>query len=208
MAEPTVGIIDYGLGNLHSVAGAVRRLGHRPTITADPDALGAAAKLILPGVGAFGDGMKNLAARGLVEALDELVRGQGKPILGICLGSQLFARRSFEFGEHGGLGWVDAEVVPIETGSSRLRVPHVGWNDLFQVRESLLFEGVPADALVYYVHSYHVRCADPALVIGETDYGGRLTAAYQQGSIYATQFHPEKSQRHGLSVLRNFLKKA
>jgi glutamine amidotransferase len=207
MAE-TIAIVDYGLGNLCSVAGAVERLGFAPVVTADRAELTAAKKIILPGVGAFGDGMGKLRERGLIEILDGLVRGHHKPILGICLGCQLFARKSYEFGAHEGLGWVDAEVRRITPADPALRIPHVGWNDLVKIRESVLMETLPRPATVYYVHSFQVVFRDAMPVTAVTDYGGSIVAAYESGNIFATQFHPEKSQQHGLTILRNFLEKA
>jgi imidazole glycerol-phosphate synthase subunit HisH len=204
----TVAIIDYGLGNLGSVAGAIERLGFRATISSERGVLATASKLILPGVGAFGDGMTKLRERGLIEILDDLVRAKHRPILGICLGCQLFARKSFEFGEHAGLGWIDADVVPIEPGPASLRIPHVGWNELTAVRDSILLTALPNPAIAYYVHSFHVKFDDLAPVVAVTDYGGPIVAAYQLRNIYATQFHPEKSQQNGLTVLRNFLDRA
>lgn len=201
-------IIDYGLGNLRSVAGAVHRLGHPFRVSRQRADLEAADRLILPGVGAFGDGMKNLRELGLVDVLNDLVLGRCKPILGICLGCQLLARESFEFGHHEGLGWIDASVVRLEPGDPSLRVPHVGWNDLVQKRPCVLWEGVPPGALFCYVHSFHLRCGDPEVVTGECPYGGTFVAAVRRGNIYGTQFHPEKSQLHGLTVLRNFLERA
>ena len=199
-----VAIIDYGLGNLRSVAGAVAKVGLEPIITSDIAELRNAGKLILPGVGAFGDGMKNLRECGLIEPLTDMVLSGKKPILGICLGAQLLAKSSEEFGHHTGLGWIDAAVVRLKPGGN-LRVPHVGWNDCIQIKPSVLFGGVPSDALFYYVHSFHIVCGNPELVIGECDYGMKVTAAVQYGNIYATQFHPEKSQQHGLQLLKNFL---
>lgn len=203
-----IAIVDYGLGNLRSVAGAVERLGHKAIVSCVPDELERAEKLILPGVGAFGDGMRRLRARGLVPVLDRLVRAEGRPILGICLGAQLFAHEGHEFGRHEGLGWIDATVERLETGDAALRLPHVGWNGLAQLRPSVLFDGIPGDALFYYVHSYHLVTRDPNAVVGECEYGRRFGAVFQQGAIYGTQFHPEKSQQHGLSLLRNFLERA
>ncbi|MBI4615052.1 MAG: imidazole glycerol phosphate synthase subunit HisH [Planctomycetes bacterium] len=200
-----IAIVDYGLGNLSSVAGVVERLGHEPRVTSDPDELAAAEKLILPGVGAFGDGMANLRRLELVEPLSRLVLEQGKPILGICLGAQLMAGESEEFGRHEGMGWIDARVIRIETGDPSLRVPHVGWNDVVHKRPSVLFRNIPPDALFYFVHSYHIRCADEKRIAGETLYGIPIAAVIEQGNVYATQFHPEKSQRHGLTLLGNFL---
>jgi glutamine amidotransferase len=203
-----IGIIDYGLGNLTSVAGAVAKIGFEPSISSDIKVLANCEKLILPGVGAFGDGMKNLRDRGLIGPLTEVVTKTGKPILGICLGFQLLAKRSEEFGDHEGLGWIDAEVTAIEPDDPKLRIPHVGWNELFQCADCVLFDDVPDESLFYYVHSYALRPANPRIVVGECDYGGRFAAAVQSGSIFGTQFHPEKSQLHGLTLLRNFLEKS
>ncbi len=202
-----IGIVDYGLGNLTSVAGAVERVGFEPVISADPETLGHAKKLILPGVGAFGDGMANLCERGLVQPLTDMVTRRETPILGICLGFQLIALSSEEFGEHEGLGWIDARVTRLELGDESLRIPHVGWNELYQDQESVLFDGIPDAALFYYVHTYRMETEDRDLVAGECDYGGRFVAVIHQGNIHATQFHPEKSQRHGLTLLKNFLEK-
>jgi imidazole glycerol-phosphate synthase subunit HisH len=201
----TVGIIDYGLGNLTSVEAAVGRLGCEAVVSSDPAELGKADKLILPGVGAFGDGMRNLRERGLVEPLTQMVKGAGKPILGICLGFQLIARESEEFGRHDGLAWVDGAVVQLAPSDEELRVPHVGWNDLIRVAPSALYDGLPDDALFYYVHSFRLAPVHSEIVIGECDYGGRFAAAIRQDNIWAVQFHPEKSQQSGLRLLRNFL---
>jgi imidazole glycerol-phosphate synthase subunit HisH len=202
-----VAIIDYGLGNLRSVAGAVHRLGHPFHVSRDPGVLATADRLILPGVGAFGDGMRNLRELGLIDLLNDLVLDRKKPILGICLGCQLLAQESFEFGHHTGLGWIDASVVRLEPGDAGLRVPHVGWNDLRQTQPCPLWEGVPAESLFYYVHSYHLTCREPGVVTGECLYGSRFVAAVRKANVYGVQFHPEKSQQHGLTVLRNFLEK-
>ena len=200
----TVGIVNYGLGNLRSVAGAVIKLGHGPIISADPDELALTDKLILPGVGAFRDGMKNLHARGLVDPLSEMVAA-GKPLLGICLGFQLIAQESDEFGTCEGLGWVAARVRRLEPADQELRVPHVGWNDLEQCADSPLYRDVPADALFYFVHSYQLVPEDEGIVIGHCDYGGRFVAAIARDNICGVQFHPEKSQQHGLTLIDNFL---
>lgn len=200
-------IIDYNLGNLKSVAAAVERISEKPVISNNRADIEKADKLILPGVGAFQDGMKNLRRLELVDPLEEAVRN-GKPVLGICLGFQLMAQESFEFGHHQGLGWLNASVCKIEPGDKNLPVPHVGWNDLMQTKQNILFEGIPGDALFYYVHSFHVVCEDKNDIIGECDYGMRLAAAIQHGNIYGTQFHPEKSQYYGLVLLKNFIEKA
>ena len=203
-----IGIIDYGLGNLTSVAGAVEKVGFEPKISGEAAVLGECGKLILPGVGAFGDGMRNLRERNLVEPLTELVMKAGKPILGICLGFQLLAKKSEEFGDHEGLGWIDAKVTGLKPSDKTLRIPHVGWNELYQSADSILFDDVPDESLFYYVHTYKMEPADSSIRIGECDYGGRFTAAVQSGSVFGTQFHPEKSQLHGLTLLRNFLEKS
>jgi len=202
-----IGIINYGLGNLRSVLGAVEKLGHKGAISADPTTLALADKLILPGVGAFGDGMRNLTERELIEPLSEMVRTQRKPILGICLGFQLLAEGSDEFGEHTGLGWIPGRVKRIKTDDASLRVPHVGWNDFEQSRDCILFDDVPDPALFYFVHSYHLE-TDPDITVGTCTYGTPICAAVQSGNVFGTQFHPEKSQRHGLKVLQNFLERA
>jgi len=202
-----IGIIDYGLGNLRSVLGAVEKLGHQGSISANPSTLELADKLILPGVGAFGDGMRNLAERGLIDPLSELVRQKRVPILGICLGFQLLAERSEEFGDHAGLGWIPGSVRRIQPSDTALRVPHVGWNDFERTRDCILFDDVPDPALFYFVHSYHLETA-PEITVGICTYGAPMCAAVQSGNVFGTQFHPEKSQQHGLKVLQNFLERA
>ncbi|MFC1584517.1 imidazole glycerol phosphate synthase subunit HisH [Fibrobacterota bacterium] len=201
-------IIDYGLGNVRSVSGAVEKLGFHPTLSSKVDDLETADKLILPGVGAFQDGMENLVRLGVVDVLNHLVMEERKPILGICLGAQLLARESFEFGRHDGLGWIDASVVKLNVENYGLKIPHVGWNDLFQTKKSILFDGIIPGALFYYVHSFHIQCSDDKHVVGECEYGRRFASVIQKSNIYATQFHPEKSQFYGMMLLKNFLTKA
>lgn len=202
----TVGIINYGLGNLHSVAGAVERLEYQPRISGDAAELASCAKLILPGVGAFGKGMENLRECGLIEPLTDLVIHKKKPVFGICLGFQLLCKHSEEFGMHDGLGWIDAEVKRINTNGQDLRLPHVGWNDLEQTADSVLYREIPKDALFYYVHTFCVKPNQPGITVGECEYGERFTAVIQQENIFGTQFHPEKSQWWGLKLLENYLK--
>jgi len=201
-------IIDYGLGNLFSVIGAVEKLGFKAKISSKISEIEKADKLILPGVGAFSDGMKNLKNLGLIEPLTKLVVEKKKPILGICLGCQLMAKESFEFGHHQGLGWIDGSVIKLEPNDKELRIPHVGWDDLLQRKKSILFEGIPDDALFYYTHSFYFKCNNPDDILGECDYGGLFTSAFRHNNIYGTQFHPEKSQLHGLNLLKNFLEKS
>ena len=203
-----IAIIDYGLGNLRSVYGSVEKLGYQAYITNDIAKFEEADKLILAGVGAFKDGMESLNNLGLVEPLTKLVLDGQKPILAICLGFQLLANESHEFGLHKGLGWIDAEVKKIDTKNSDLRVPHVGWNDLFVTKDCILWKNIPEDSLFYYVHSFHVNCSSDDIVVGNCSYGIDFTAAVQQGNIYGTQFHPEKSQYYGLEVLKNFIEKS
>jgi glutamine amidotransferase len=196
-------IVDYGMGNLESVGNALSFLGYSPFISSDPDNIAAADGYILPGVGAFAIAMKNLEERGLIDALQEGVIARGKPILGICLGMQLIAESSSEMGLHAGLGWMKAKVVQID-GGAKLKVPHVGWNDIQILKHDLLFKNLPGHAHFYFDHSYHFICDDND-VAARCDYGIPLVAAIQRGNIFATQFHPEKSQTAGLKLLRNFL---
>jgi glutamine amidotransferase len=201
-----VAIVNYGLGNLTSVAGAVHVLGFEPVITADPKVLLHADRIILPGVGAFGDGMQQLKAAGLVEVLEEARKT--RPILGICLGAQMMCRSSEEFGHHEGLGWIDAEVRLLRPADPSLAVPHVGWDNLIRIRPSILLDDIPESALFYYVHSYAIHCAQPDDAFGGCDYGLNFTSAFSTGRTYGVQFHPEKSQKHGLAMLKNFITKA
>ena len=202
----TVVIIDYGVGNLASVSAAVDKVGYDCVVTSDPDAIKAADKLILPGVGAFGDGMKSLIDRGLVDVLNTTVLDARVPVLGICLGFELITNGSNEFGEHEGLGWIDADVVRMTPDDETLRLPHVGWNELYQTKPSPLFDDIEDETLFYYVHSYQLVPRTRDIVIGECDYGGRFVSAVQQDNIFAVQFHPEKSQLGGLALIKNFLK--
>lgn len=201
-----VGIIDYGMGNLLSVYNAFSLLGADVTICHQPEELDAVERIVLPGVGSFGDCMVNLARRGFVEALQESVVRQSKPIFGICLGMQVMARRGYEGGVHDGLGWFDAEVARIEPSDASLRVPHVGWNDIQFLQESPLFAGLPANPDFYFVHSYAMKCDGSEIVDATCDYGGTVTAAVRKNNIFATQFHPEKSQEYGQRLLQEFLR--
>ncbi|MBI4969630.1 MAG: imidazole glycerol phosphate synthase subunit HisH [Rhodospirillales bacterium] len=202
-----IGIVDYGMGNLASVAGAIERLGHTPLVTTLRDELDKADRLILPGVGAFADAMDELRRRNLVETLHDLVFERQRPLLGICLGAQLLTLESDEFGHNRGLGWLKARTLRLAPSDPALRVPHVGWNDLFPLQDSPLLRDVPPGSLFYYVHSYCIRADEPGIVVGECDYGGRFAAVLQSGNICATQFHPEKSQKPGLQILRNFIER-
>jgi glutamine amidotransferase len=198
-------VLDYGLGNLRSVIGAVQRLGRDVRLAASAEELTGATRLVLPGVGAFRDGMANLRARGLIEPLARLVHQDRVPLLGICLGAQLLARSSDEFGSHEGLGWIPAAVRRLEPGGD-LRVPHVGWNAIHRTGSaSRLLHDIPDDSLFYFVHSYYIDVDRPDVATADCEYGRRFAAVVESGNVYGTQFHPEKSQRHGLAVLANFL---
>jgi len=201
----TAVVVDYGMGNLDSVVRAIEEVGHTALRTDDPRDLCEGTHIILPGVGAFGDAMANLREGGWEEALNEQVLEVGIPTLGVCLGMQLLATTGFEGGEHKGLGWIDAEIVPIEPEERSLRVPHVGWNNVWPTRESPLFEGIDPGRDFYFVHSFHMVCSDAADVLATTPYGTDLTSVVHHGNVYGAQFHPEKSQKVGFKLLSNFL---
>lgn len=195
-------IVDYGMGNLRSVQKAIERLGHAAEISANPERIGQAEKLILPGVGAFGDGMRELLERELVEPIKEAVKRE-TPFLGICLGLHLLFDTGLEDGEHAGLGILAGKVVRFATAPG-LKVPHMGWNSLRIRQPEPLFAGIEDDSYFYFVHSYYAVPDDSAVVAAEACYPDPFTAAISQGRLFGTQFHPEKSQRLGLRVLRNF----
>jgi glutamine amidotransferase len=194
-----VTIIDYGLGNIRSVQGALERIGVKVRISSDPQAVLEAERLLIPGVGAFGDGITRLRDLSLIEAIRQ--SATRVPILGICLGAQLLCKSSTEFGFNEGLSLIDATVERIDTD---LRLPHIGWNSAVQEQSSPLFKDIPGDALFYYVHSYRISCANQSDVVASCNYGERFVSAFGRGDIFGVQFHPEKSQQHGLTLLRNF----
>ena len=206
-------IIDYGLCNLLSVANALRYLGVKSHVSAFPEDLQKADCAILPGVGAFEDGMKGLQNCGLIAPIHDFVK-TGRPFLGICLGMELFLTKSYEFGEHQGLNLIPGEVLPFQkppgiTGQL-LKVPHVGWSSL-QQRESKwegsLLDGIPNQSEMYFVHSFYVSPTDKRNVLAETEYGGKFfCSVVSRGNIYGCQFHPEKSADQGLRIFSNFLK--
>jgi glutamine amidotransferase len=198
-------VIDYGMGNLRSVVNALGVLGVPASIARHPEDLSRAEKIILPGVGAFGDGMKNLRAIGWIEAMEEEVRDKGKPFLGICLGLQLLATRGTEHGIHEGLNWMPGTVERLPANGPALRVPHIGWNDVNFLKKDGLYAGLDASQAFYFVHSYVFRPVDPDVVSGVCSYGVEFAASVEKDNIHATQFHPEKSHKAGLTVLRNFV---
>lgn len=202
-------IVDYGLGNLGSIANMASRLGARPVVSSDPQVLRSATKLILPGVGAFDRGMQNLRQLGLAEVLSERALDEGVPLLGLCLGMQLLTRGSEE-GSEPGLGWLDADTVRFEFAGDggRLKVPHMGWNDVDVRRAHYVLEDGPDERRYYFAHSFHVVCSDPALVVGETTYGYAFPSIVARDNVVGAQFHPEKSHRYGMALLRNFIEHA
>ncbi|MBL4755581.1 MAG: imidazole glycerol phosphate synthase subunit HisH [Flavobacteriales bacterium] len=202
-------IIDYGMGNLHSVLKAFKRLRIEAKVSADKAEIQAADKLILPGVGHFERGMENLNERGLIQTLNEEVLEKGKPILGICLGMQLFTKYSEE-GNTKGLGWLDAETVQFSfpEAEKKYRIPHIGWNSLNLGNESVLYRGMHANPSFYFVHSYYVRSNNETDVAASTEYGLSFTSSMVKDNIFATQFHPEKSHDDGLKLLQNFVENA
>ncbi|HYR28095.1 MAG TPA: imidazole glycerol phosphate synthase subunit HisH [Thermoanaerobaculia bacterium] len=199
-------IIDYGMGNLRSVYNALIALGAAPSIAETPEQLEDADKIILPGVGAFGDGMMNLRARGFEPALNRLVIEERRPFLGICLGMQMLVTTGFEHGEHRGLGWIEGKSVRIEPREN-LRVPHIGWNGTHRLKETELLHDCPEGTAFYFVHSYHVVPDERGVVTSVAEYGGEIVATVQKDNIYGAQFHPEKSHKYGLQLLRNFMER-
>ncbi len=212
----SVAIVDYGSGNLHSVAKAFERAVRESgtaqpvAVTSDPAVVRNADRIVLPGVGAFADCRRGLDdVTGMMEALDEGVRRKGRPFLGICVGMQLMAERGREYTVTDGMGWIRGEVCRINPGDPALKIPHMGWNTIEVHRPHPLLEGIPlgADGLhAYFVHSFHLKVADPADLVADCDYGGPVTALVGRDNYAGTQFHPEKSQRLGLALIANFLK--
>jgi glutamine amidotransferase len=201
----TVAIVDYGIGNVRSLTNAFDFVGAEVLLTNDIEELASADRIVLPGVGAFGDAMAAIRARGLAGPLSELALFKHKPILGICLGMQLFAETSAEHGNHNGLSWLAADVVPLVCAPPA-KVPHVGWNAIRFAADDWLFRDIPVNqADFYFVHSFHMQCRDSADCIALAEHGGAVTAAVRRGNLVATQFHPEKSQDNGLQLLRNWL---
>lgn len=195
-------LVNYGAGNLASVVNAFDRLGHPVAIVERPEDVVNHDRLILPGVGSFRRAMQNLEARGWPDCLREFA-GSGRPMLGICLGMQLLFDEGEEHGLTKGLGLIPGRVVPLEPAEPN-RVPHVGWNNLIDMRNHKLFEGVKSSVDYYFVHSYHCAASEPDSVLARTDYGGPFVSAVARGNVVGTQFHPEKSQPAGLKLLENF----
>ncbi len=203
---PRVAIINYGMGNIGSVTKVMNRLGAKPYIADSPDQLEVADRIILPGVGAFGDGMENLRAGGFVDSLETLVIDGGVPFLGVCLGMELMAKGSEESPGVAGLGWIDADIVKFDSAHG-LRIPHVGWNDISVADPDHPFiAGIGSGSTFYFVHSYYMACRNRDHIVAETDYGNVVASVVHNGPrIIGCQFHPEKSQDDGRRLLLNFL---
>lgn len=198
-----IAIVNYGVGNLFSLASSFKAIGHEVTVTSDPEDLKHSERIILPGVGAFEDAAKKLFASGLAEPLIDEAE-HGRPILGICLGMQLLFTKSYEFGVHDGLNLIPGDVKPIrDVIPEGLKIPQIGWNSLHLTNHSGLFANTHEGDYVYFVHSYSAFC-DEKYITATTNYGADLTAAVQNGNIYGAQFHPEKSGNVGLNMLRAF----
>ena len=201
-----IAIIDYGMGNLRSVVNAFNAIGYVASIVQDPNALSKSSHIVLPGVGAFADGMKNLRSSGWLDSLETEIIEKRKPFLGICLGMQLLATMGTEHGLHEGLNWISGTVKKIESDEAQVRVPHVGWNDVVFLKKDGLYKDLGDSQAFYFVHSYVLDVKDKSTVVsGLTGHGIEFVASIEKDNIYATQFHPEKSQKIGLKVLENFI---
>ncbi len=205
-----IAVIDYGMGNLRSVMNAFAEIGQPAVLTRSAEDLRAARAIVLPGVGAFGDGMRNLERLGVIDALTEEVVGRGKPYLGICLGMQFLAEKSTEWGGYRGLGWISGVVRRLQPAERRYKVPHIGWNDLHFPRASVLYADLEEPPVYYFVHSFHFVPAPEAAasVTATCQHGETVIASVERDNIFGVQFHPEKSQRVGLRLLRNFAERA
>jgi len=199
-----IAIIDYGIGNLHSVRSAFESVADDVVLTSDPDVLANADQLVLPGVGTFAAGSDNLESSGLGEAVRTHVLQKGRPLLGICLGMQLLATSGEEDGAHAGLGLVPGTVQPLSPPSD-LRLPHIGWNNIAVTGTCPVLEKLGREPTFYFVHGYQLIPDDPSVVVATVNYGGSVVAAVASGPIVATQFHPEKSQELGLKLIENFV---
>lgn len=202
-----IAIIDYGMGNLRSVQKGFEKVGFEAVVTSEPNVVLEADRVVLPGVGAFRDCMRNLEQGGFIDPILRVIR-EGRPFLGICLGLQLLFTESEEFGLHAGLNIIPGRVVRFPEGmrqdDEELKVPHMGWNQISVKRRPQAFAGIQDGAAFYFVHSYYVRPEDPSVVATTTDYGMEFCSSIWKDNIVATQFHPEKSQEQGLAILKNF----
>lgn len=197
-------VIDYGMGNLGSIANMIKKVGHKCIITSDLEEIKKASKLILPGVGSFDNGMRNLAELGMIEVLNQKVLVEKTPILGICLGMQLMTKSSEE-GTSAGLGWLDAQTKKFV--SDTLKIPHMGWNIIKHQKKSKLFDECESEKRFYFVHSYFVSCNQEVDILTNTNYTQDFVSSFEKENIIGVQFHPEKSHKFGMSLLKNFLEK-
>ncbi len=209
----TVAIVDYGSGNLRSAAKAFERaaresgMDDRVLVTSNPREVAEAHRIVLPGVGAFADCRAGLyGVPGMVDTLQREVIERGKPFLGICVGMQLMATRGVEYGIHAGLDWIKGDVVRIEPGVEHLKIPHMGWNELVELKPHPLLQDIAPRDHAYFVHSFHLKATEPETVLAITGYGGPITATVGRDNLAGTQFHPEKSQATGLRLIGNFLR--
>lgn len=200
-----IAIIDYKLGNLGSIKNMLKKIGVQAEISSDKRVIESADKLILPGVGSFDDGMKHLREMNLIPLLNRMVIERGVPVLGICLGMQLFADQSEE-GRQQGLGWIEGDIVRFRfhEEAARLKIPHMGWNSVTPRRTDSLFRDCGEEPSYYFVHSYHYKCKFDDHVLAETEYGYHFASTVQKDNIFGTQFHPEKSHRHGMKLLSRY----
>ncbi|WP_443936879.1 imidazole glycerol phosphate synthase subunit HisH [Pedobacter sp. MW01-1-1] len=198
-----ISIVNYGLGNLGSIQNMFKKLGFESKIINSPSELENSTKIILPGVGAFDTGMKHLREGGWIEYLNKKVLIEKVPALGICLGMQLMCNKSEE-GALPGLGWVNADVKKFSFENSDLKIPHMGWNDVTEIKGSKLLTGFTQDKRFYFVHSYYVSANEEANILFKTKYGFEFTSAFEKDNLIGMQFHPEKSHKFGLSILKNF----
>lgn len=198
-------VIDYKMGNIGSILNMLRKIGTNAICTSEISDIQKAEKIILPGVGSFDNAMKNINDLGLVSVLSQKVLGEKIPILGICLGMQLFTKNSEE-GQAPGLGWIDAGTVrfKFDRENSDLKIPHMGWNNAALKKDSELYKDMPEASRFYFVHSYHLVCNDEKDVVAKTNYGYEFTSIVQRENIYGVQFHPEKSHKYGMKLLKNF----
>lgn len=205
MHAAMITIIDYHMGNIRSVAKAFKKLNVPFVVSNDAGDIKKATHLILPGVGAFGDGMENLKKLHLIPLLEDEVFKRKKPFLGICIGMQLMATSGQEYGNHKGLGWVKGEVRRFQVDEKKYKIPHIGWNDIAILKKEPLFKEVPGGSDVYFVHSYHLVPENKNVIAATCEYGETFVAALQKDNIFGVQFHPEKSQMLGIKVIENFL---